>query len=284
MTGLLLATMASAGVMLLVWPPRAAGGSRTAPAGRARRWLRQVGIGHVHPAEFLGVTAALGMGGALTGYAIFGGFLPALGIGVFLAGLPLTAYRRRRQRRFDASAEAWPALIEEMRVLTGSAGESIPRALLDVGRRGPDVLRPAFDVADREWRVSTDFAATIDVLKRELQSATADAVGETLLVANELGAVDLDARLACLAEDRRQDLRARNEAEARQAGVRFARRFVIIVPAGMAFAGMSLGNGRAAYQTPIGQMLVVAAVAMVAMCWIWSARLLRLPEERRVFP
>ncbi len=51
----------------------------------------------------------------------------------------------------------------------------------------------------------------------------------------------------------------------------------------MAFAGMSVGTGRAAYQTVEGQALVVAGVAMVVACWLWAGRLMKLPEEQRVF-
>ena len=73
------------------------------------------------------------------------------------------------------------------------------------------------------------------------------------------------------------------DARAKQAGVRFARRFVIVVPVGMAVAGMSLGDGRAAYETATGQILVAIAVGLVGCCWVWSGRMLRLPDEQRVF-
>jgi tight adherence protein B len=76
---------------------------------------------------------------------------------------------------------------------------------------------------------------------------------------------------------------ARRDARSKQAGVRFARRFVVIVPVGMAIAGLSLGDGRDAYETPTGQVLVGVAVALIACCWIWSGRMLRLPDEERVF-
>jgi tight adherence protein B len=51
----------------------------------------------------------------------------------------------------------------------------------------------------------------------------------------------------------------------------------------MALAGLSIGNGRAAYQTALGQAAVVAGVGMTVLCWLWAGRLLRLPEEQRVF-
>jgi tight adherence protein B len=51
----------------------------------------------------------------------------------------------------------------------------------------------------------------------------------------------------------------------------------------MAAAGLSVGNGRSAYQTAFGQAAVLTALAMVAACWVWAGRMLRLPEEERVF-
>src|SRR5205085_2522237 len=82
---------------------------------------------------------------------------------------------------------------------------------------------------------------TCAVLKSRLADPTADATCETLLVAHEIGGTDLDRRLASLVEDRIQDLHGRKDARAKQAGVRFARRFVLAVPVGMALAGLSIG-------------------------------------------
>jgi tight adherence protein B len=65
--------------------------------------------------------------------------------------------------------------------------------------------------------------------------------------------------------------------------VLFARRFVLAVPLGMALVGLSIGTGRQAYATAFGQTMVVVGVAAVVLCWVWAGRLLRLPEEQRVF-
>ncbi|MGH9061680.1 MAG: type II secretion system F family protein, partial [Acidimicrobiales bacterium] len=152
-----------------------------------------------------------------------------------------------------------------------------------VGRRGPSELRPAFAAAEREWLVSTDFARTVAVLKDGLDDPTADAACETLLGAHEIGGTDQDRRLAALAEDRVQDLQGRRDAAARQAGVKFARRFVLLVPLGMAVAGLSIGTGRSAYETPLGQAAVLVGIAAVVACWWWAGRLMRLPDTERVF-
>jgi tight adherence protein B len=246
--------------------------------------MAQAGLVDVGPGEFIGVIGVLSIGGAVVGLVVFGGALPALVMAGFAGAAPVATYRRRRTRRLDQARDGWPRLIDEIRILTGSAGRSVPQALFEVGRNGPAELRPAFASAQREWLLSTDFSRTVEVLKRRLADPTADATCETLLIAHELGGTDLDRRLEALAEDRRQDAQGRKDALAKQAGVRFARRFVLIVPAGMALVGLSIGNGRAAYQTPLGQVVVVVALGLVLACWLWSGRIMRLPDEQRVFP
>lgn len=261
-------------------------GPRVERSGRrfqARDWLVQAGLGDVRIAEFAAVMVVLFVLGALLAFVVFGGPVPALIAGVFAASFPVASYRSRRLRRRATAQEAWPRMIEEIRLLTANVGRSIPQALFEAGERAPAELRGAFDAAHREWLISTDFLRTVAVLKDTLADPTADAACETLLVANEVGGSDLDARLAALIEDRIQDTQGRKDARAKQAGARFARRFVLIVPAGMALAGMSVGNGRSAYQTPFGQLMVITAIAMVVACWLWAGSIMKLPEEERVF-
>ena len=246
-------------------------------------WMAQAGLAGVYKGQFVTVVAALGILGGVAAYALFAGLVPALLTGAFTASFPVAAYRARRRTRLQQAREAWPQMIEEIRVQTTSLGRSIPQALFEVGGRGPSELRPAFNAAHREWLLTTDLARTLRVLKDALADPTADMACETLLVAHELGGADLDRRLQELAEDRRSDVHGRKEAIARQAGARFARVFVLAVPLGMALAGMSIGNGRDAYRSTPGQAVVLVAVALVIGCWEWARRVMRIPEPERVF-
>ena len=249
----------------------------------AAGWLERAGLTDVRPLEVAAVGGVLFVVGVGIGFAVFGGLLAPFAVGLVAAALPVSAARARRGQRTAAAREAWPRMIEELRLLAMSAGRSVPQALFEVGRRGPVELRPAFAAAQREWLVSTDFERAIRVLKAHLSDATADAVGETLLIAHEMGGTDIDRRLSALVEDRMLDLHGRKDAAAKQAGARFARMFVLLVPAGMALVGLSIGDGRAAYATSAGQLAVVTAMTMMAGCWWWAGRLLRLPAEERVF-
>jgi tight adherence protein B len=294
MTGVVLAICGAYGVFLLYtwfalrWTglgfgPNLRGSSRGARRRSAQEWLTQAGLEDVRPGEFAAVTSVLVVAGAALFYALFGGVVAPAATGLFAASFPVSSARSRRARRRAEAREAWPRMIEEIRVLTGSAGRSIPQALFEVGLRGPRDVRPAFAAAHREWLLTTDFGRTITVLKARLADATADAACETLLVAHEVGGTDVDRRLAALVDDRVADLQGRKDADSRMAGVRFARRFVLVVPIGMAVVGLSIGDGRAAYRTGAGQIGVAIGVLLLLACWIWSGRVMRIPEEQRVF-
>jgi tight adherence protein B len=286
MIQLTIATAFAAGVFLIYSSfafARTQGSRPLAKRRTATQWLHHAGLYDVQPAEFMGVAAALMAASGSVGYVIFGTAAPAgaiaLTAGVFLVG----SYRHRAVKRRNAAHEAWPRLIEEMRILIGSAGRSIPNALFDAGRNGPEEIQDAFAESQREWLLTTDFDRTLTTLKSRLADPTVDMVCETLLIAHDVGGTDADSRLASLAEDRRVDAQGRRDAAAQQAGAKFARRFVLLVPFGMAIAGMSVGNGRDAYGTGAGQIMVLAALALIAVCWAWAGRIMALPEEGRVF-
>jgi tight adherence protein B len=267
-TGLVYGLLAGLGVHLL-WsrpPPRRTTARRHPAISRSQVTL---------------LLAAAGLGLALGQVAIGG---PAALAGAGLSALCATAGRRSlAAARRDQARRHWPALLEELRVLTTSGGRSLPRALLGAGASTPEPLRSAFVAAERTWRISGDFGLTLDGLKERLDEASTDLVCETLLVAHELGGADVGRRLRRLAEDRRRDLATRDLALAKLAGARFARRFVVIVPVGMAVAGQSVGTGRSAFASPGGQAVGLVAAGLVALCWVWSGRYLHLPEEPRVF-
>lgn len=289
MTPILLASAAAAGVYLIF---TAAVDGRRDLRSRVRLSVRagdrpglrsRLGVTDVAIRDVTAGSIALAVVGGAVAFALFGGLLPSLVAAALASTFPVVTLRSRLTARRRAAMSSWPRMLEELRVLTGSVGSSIPQALITVGRRAPLELRDAFAAAEREWFLSTDFERALAVLKHGLQDPTADAACETLLVAHEVGGVDLDRRLASLIEDRILDTQGRKDAEARQAGARFARRFVLVVPFGMALAGMSVGTGRAAYASGFGQVLVAVALGLVAACWVWAGHIMSVPEEQRVF-
>lgn len=288
----LLAMVAGAGAYL-VFTAVALGwrGLRVSPPAFTRRargadlaeLLSQAGLERVGVREFLAASAVLATLGAAGGWAVFGGVVIPSVVALATAWVPLGSALQRRSARRELAREAWPRMLEELRLQVVGLGRSVPQALFTVGARGPEELRPAFVAARREWVISTDFDRTLDILRARLADPTADAVCETLLIAHEVGGTDVDRRLRALVEDRVADLDGRRDARSEQAGARFARAFVLVVPLGMALVGLTIGEGRAAYATPLGQTVVLAALGLLGACWAWASRLLRLPAEERVF-
>lgn len=264
------------------------GGARPGPVTEkvkvetSKQFIERLGLGDFDPRALIAATAVLSLIGFVFGILLFGGVLPALIIALFASTAPIGVARVRHQRLTEQAHFAWPALIEEIRLLTGTLGRSIPQATFEVGLRSDDGLRPAFEAAHREWQISTDFKRSMDVLKSTLAHHTADVVAETLLTAHELGGGEVGNRLSALAQDRMIDQAHRRDATARQAGVRFARWFTLITPIGMAFVGLSIGDGRQAYQTSTGQLLVVVALLLTLGSWLWAGQIMRLPEDKRV--
>ncbi len=282
MNGVLAALLAGLGVAALALPAPSAT-RRQAPLGtRTRRWARQAGLGDTTVAELVVSGVGALVVGAGVGWVLFGGVVAPVVAGVLAIGAPAAAIRRRRQRRRDDAAAAWPHLLEEARLNATTLGRSIPRALFDTASSAPPALAGPLSAAERTWMVTGDFARALDVLRDEAADATADVVAETLLVADDVGTGDVGARLGSLAHDRQVDARHRSDARARQAGARFARWFVLVVPLGMALVGLTIGDGRAAYGTSGGQATVAAALVALASCWWWSGRLMRLPDDDRV--
>ena len=292
MIAAVLACLAGWGVFLLytslVFGWRTFGVSPRPSKGRGRLrpsdWLAQAGMHDVRVPEFLAVVGAVMIAAGSLGWMLFGAAMPSTVIALLAAVAPIAAYRARRDRLRAAARDAWPHLLEEIRLLTSSLGRSLPVAVLEAGAKAPTLpMREAFAAAQREWLLSTDFARLCSVLKAQLADPTADATCETLLIAHEIGGADLQHRIGALIEDRTTDLQERFDAQSRQAGVRFARWFVLAVPIGMALCGLSIGNGRASYQSTGGQVAVVVAIALTAACWAWASRIMRLPEPKRVF-
>lgn len=285
MIALAAALCAGVGVWLAVGP-RPSPRSTPARVGRDERilrWLRQAGLVDVGLVEFATVCLAVATIAGAVAWLVFAGVPAALVTAVFALTLPVASYRNRRRQRRELARDAWPRVLEQIRLNATSLGMSLPRAVFEAGRAAPPGLAEPFATAERIWRMSGDLERALDVLKDEIGDATTDAVAETLLVAHEAGGTDLAPRLLALIEDRHADVRARRDARAQQAGARFARAFVLVVPAGMALVGLTIGEGRQAYATSGGQATVVAAIAALALCWIWSGRILRLPDDERVF-
>lgn len=263
MTRLLLSIVAGTGVSLVII-------DRLRPAPLDRNALRRR-AGRV---ATVGAVAAVAAAGALL---LIGSPLVAV-VAAFAAVLIPPALARREARlRAERLIDAWPRMLDEARVLCGAGGLSLAQALFTAGRSASGDLRKAWASAETTWRLSADLERSIAVITQQLPDPTTALICSTIEVINDTGGATQHEQLARLVADRRRDAATRRTAESELAGARFARRFVLIVPVGMALAGQSVGTGRGAFASPSGQLAAAIAVAVTWACWIWSGRLLTVP-------
>jgi pilus assembly protein CpaF len=219
--------------------------------------------------EFLAVAAVLFVVGALVAWALFGGVARRWRSGS-AAGFPVASARARRpggstrpgtRGRDDRGAA--PPGRQPRPVDPAGAVRRRPR--------GPEEMQPAFAAAQREWLISTDFDRTLAVLKAaagrpDRRRGVRDAADRARGRRHRRRPPS-----AALIEDRIQDLQGRKDARAKQAGARFARWFVLIVPLGMALVGQSIGRGGARTARPARSCRDPGrARASSRLCWLWA--------------
>jgi tight adherence protein B len=235
---------------------------------RLRDDLITVGLETVPPAAVPALSAGLGLVVSATLWAISSALVPALTIGLLSSALPMVLLRSAARRRTTAIREVWPEAVDHINSAI-RAGLSLPEALVQLSRKGPEELRPAFAEFALDYQASGDFAACLDRLKVRLADPVGDRIVEALRITRDVGGTDLGALLRTLAAFLREDSRTRAELEARQSWT--------------VLALMSTRPEAAqAYDSAAGMVLVVVGGVLSLIAYRVMLRIARLPQDERV--
>lgn len=219
---------------------------------------------------------------ATTVVAAVSGVLPVgLAFGAGAAYLPVAFVRSRARRRRRELAEVWPEAVDHLASAV-RAGLSLPEALAQLGERGPEPLRPAFDAFARDYMVTGRFGDCLDRLKDTLADPAADRVVEALRIARDVGGGDLGRMLRTLSRFLREDARTRAELESRQAWVVNGARLAAAAPWAVLLVLSFQPEVIARYQSPAGTAVIVVGAAVCLVAYRLMVRLGRLPDEPRV--
>ena len=223
--------------------------------------------------------AILALGSLLTMLATGSWLLASLG-GLFGVLLNYLTRQSESSAIHDQLLEGWPNVIDEVRIRVCTLGEAIPHALFSAAQSFGEKASSVFERSRIAWNLTGDFYLVCKQIADELADQRSTAVLQTMVLLHELASTSTESRLKRLREDRSWDLAAAKEANASMAGAIFARRFVLVVPIGMALAGAAIGGGRQSFQTPVGITLSAVALGLLLLCWIWSTHLIGLPKVR----
>lgn len=279
--GALLGLVAGAGCVLVLLGLTTEPGSRTRPPSRLARLVSAAGVPGVTPAGVIGACAALALAGGVLALLVTALPVAALAAAVLAGWLPVLLLRRRARIRERALRSAWPDAVDAL-VSGVRAGMSLPEAVADLERRGPEPLRPAFAAFGRDWRASGSFGTALDRLTETLADPVADRVAAALRIAREVGGTDLGRVLRTLAEFLRSDARMRGEIEARQSWTVNAARLAVAAPWITLALLCTRPETVLAYRTAAGSLVLAGAAVLSVLAYRLMIAVGRLPAEPRV--
>ncbi|WP_457974331.1 type II secretion system F family protein [Arthrobacter sp. D1-17] len=283
MTAPLLGVLAGAGLFLIWWstwvqPETARRPPRTS---RLQDLLLAAGVERVTGAGLIGSCLGLGLFVTLVFFAVSMSWPISLCFGLFGAWLPVVAVKWRARRRTAMMRRLWPDVVDHLRSAI-RAGLSLPEALIQLGDKGPEELRPVFRDFGSDYRAGGQFDASLNKLKQRLADPVADRIIEALRLTREVGGSDLGKLLGTLAEFLRESARTRSELEARQSWTVNAARLAVAAPWIVIALLASRPEAVAAYNTPMGAAVLLGGLVVSLVCYSIMLRIGALPDEERV--
>jgi tight adherence protein B len=281
MTGAVIGLAVGVGALLVALGATSPRRAREPRPSRVRRLIDGAGLERVSPSAVVGACFGLAVVVGLIVLAISGVAVVGALAAIVAAYIPLAVLRRRARTRAVALRSAWPDAVD----MLGSAvraGMSLPEAVIDLGVRGPEALRPAFTGFAADYRASGSFALALEQLKDTLRDPVADRVVVSLGIAREVGGSDLGKVLATLSDFLRQDARARGEIEARQSWTVNAARVAVAAPWITLLLLCTRPETVAAYSTATGAVILIGSAALSVVAYRVMTAIGRLPDEPRV--
>lgn len=273
-----------AGLFLIWWstwvvPPRPQMSKRR--AAKVEEVLLRAGVERVSAGGLFAASGVAGMFVFLVVFVLTGTPAIAACFALFGGLSPLMLVRWRARKRTASLRELWPDVVDHLRSAI-RAGLSLPEALMQLGVKGPEELRPAFREFSADYRSGGQFDLSLDRLKDRLADPVADRIVEALRLTREVGGTDLGRLLGTLAEFLRDSARTRSELEARQSWTVNAARLAVAAPWIVLALLSTRQEAVAAYNTAGGAIVLVGGLMVSAFCYWVMLRIGALPDDERV--
>lgn len=271
--------------LLCVWSSFWEAPARTRPRSRFVEDLADDLVAADLPRITPGHLAAMSVGAAafvwLIGYAVTASAPISTCFTVFAGALPIAVVRHRSRSREVERRVLWPDAIDHLHSGV-RAGMSLPEALAALAHRGPDGLRPVFQVFEDEYRATGSLTMALDAFKQASADPVADRIVAALAVTRDVGGTELGTLLRTLAHFLREDARTRSELKARQSWTVTGARLAVAAPWIVLALLATRSEAAAAYSTPGGALLLFSGMVVSLLAYLLMKRIGRLPSEPRV--
>ena len=192
-------------------------------------------------------------------------------------------YLRNKSARDDAAmAQVWPEVIDHL--ISGiHSGLSLSEAMVGLGNRGPEILRPAFLDFHQDLLGRGDFAEAAEKLKDRFNSQGSDQILEAILLAKSLGGSELLQIFRTLGDFLRQDLALRKEIDIKHGWIKNSAHLSSAAPWLLLLLLSSQPGTAQAFAQPGGVAILFLGILLTLAAYFWMGRLGRLPKTPRVF-
>jgi tight adherence protein B len=242
--------------------------------------LRQAGVS-LTPSRYRATVAASIIAVFLVGYGLTGTLALAVVPAVAVGFAPRAYYRRRQRKALAARMAAWPEAIRDV-VSRITVGSTLHSALVQLGRSGPEPLRPVW----RRYAVNAavlEVSAALDQARDELADPVSDRVIEAFAAAHERGQSVVVDVLRTLADDTTKDLQLTEQIVTNETEVRAQAVFAVFLPFLVLAFLVSTNDGfRDFYRTTAGFVVICLGAGMALFGWKLITAIGRLPEDPRV--
>jgi tight adherence protein B len=192
-------------------------------------------------------------------------------------------YLRNKGRRATADLlQVWPEVTDHL-ISAIHSGLSLSEALVGLGTRGPERIRPYFLSFHQELLANGNFVSTTERLKGQLNSHGSDQILEAILLAKSLGGSELLHIFRTLGDFLRQDLALRKEIEIKHGWIKNSAHLSSAAPWLLLLLLSSQPGTAQAFAQPGGIAILAIGLVLTSVAYLWMGKLGQLPNPPRVF-
>lgn len=212
-----------------------------------------------------------GLAAGVLAFLVTGWVLALVIVPVAFVGLPVLLSSSSAAQRI----ERLEAMEEWTRSLSGvlTVGVGLEQALVATLRSTPAAIAPEVTRLVARLRARWVTEDALRAFADELDDATGDLVAANLILGARRRGAGLASVLEGLAESVAADVRARRQVEADRAKPRATARWVTLISVGVLVILSVSGTYVKPYQSPLGQVILVALLAMYIATLVWMKRM-----------
>jgi len=173
--------------------------------------------------------------------------------------------------------EEWIRRVADLVAAGGGLEQSLLRSAGLAPHSIADPVQRLVSRLQARWRTEDALRAFAD----DLSDGASDLVVAALLLGNELRGPGLARVLTELAQTLAAEVATRRQVEADRAKPRANARWLVLITLGAAAAAFLAGQYMAPYETPFGQLVLLAIVSAIAGCLVWLRKIAQTQPDPR---